>query len=74
MNSEKNAFKLSYASPKSVKELADNLGIQANLLYVWRRKYTSEGDKTRYTTLEEENRDRQRQLTEVKICGLANCL
>ncbi len=64
---KKNAVKLSHASPKSVKEIAEDLGIQTNLLYTWRRKYTSDGDKTRYTTLEEENRDLQRQLAEVKM-------
>lgn len=38
---KKNAVKLSYASPKSVKEIADDLGIHENLLYNWRRKYTA---------------------------------
>jgi transposase len=51
---KKNAVKLSYASPKSVKEIAKDLGIGENLLYNWRKKYTAEGDKTRYATLEEE--------------------
>lgn len=64
---KKNAVKLSYASPKSVKEIAENLGIHENMLYSWRRKYTADGDKTRYATLEEENRDLQRQLAEVKM-------
>ena len=39
-----------------VKEIADDLGIHENLLYNWRRKYTADGDKTKYATLEEENR------------------
>ena len=64
---KKNAVKLSYASPKSVKEIAEDLGIHENMLYNWRRKYTAEGDKTKYATLEEENRDLQRQLAEVKM-------
>ena len=64
---KKNAVKLSYASPKPVKEIAEDLGIHENLLYNWRRKYTSDGDKTKYATLEEENRDLQRQLVEVKM-------
>ena len=53
---KKNAVKLSYASPKSVKEVARDLGIGENLLYTWRRKYTADGDKTRYATLEEESK------------------
>ena len=64
---KKNAVKLSYASPKTVKELAEDLGIHENLLYNWRRKYTADGDKTRYTTLEEENRDLKRQLAETRM-------
>ncbi len=51
---KKNAVKLSYASPKSVKEIADDLGIHENLLYNWRRKYTADDDKTKFATLEEE--------------------
>ena len=64
---KKNAVKLTYASPKSVKEIATDLGIHENMLYNWRRKYTADGDKTKYATLEEENRDLQRQLAEVKM-------
>ncbi len=51
---KKNAVMLSYASPKSVKEIADNLDIGVNLLYNWRKKYTSEGEKKEAATLEEE--------------------
>ncbi len=40
---KKNAVKLSYASPKSVKQAADDLGIKENLLYRWRKKYTMTG-------------------------------
>jgi transposase len=63
---KKNAVKLSYASPKSVKEIADDLGIHENLLYNWRRKYTADGDKTKYATLEEENRALRRELAEAR--------
>jgi transposase len=51
---KKNAVKLSYASPKSVKQVSKDLGISENILYRWRQKYTSEGDKTRHATLEDE--------------------
>ena len=53
---KKNAVKLSHASPKSVKETASDLGVSENRLYAWRRKYTQNGDKTRFATLEEENK------------------
>ena len=62
-----NSVKLSYASPKSVKQTAQDLGIAENLLYRWRKKYTAEGDKTRYATLEEENKALRLQLAEARI-------
>lgn len=64
---KKNAVKLSYASPKTIQGIADDLGIQVNLLYNWRKKYTQDGDKTRYATLEEENRALQRENAELKM-------
>jgi len=53
---KKNAVKLSYASSKTVKEIAGDLGISVSLLYRWRKKYTPEGEKTQFATMEEENR------------------
>ena len=64
---KKNAVKLSYASPKSVAEIANDLGIHPNLLYRWRQRYTADGDKTKYATLEEELRETQRQLAEARM-------
>ena len=64
---KKNAVKLSYASPKTVKQVARDLGISENRLYLWRKKYTAEGDKTRYATLEEENKALRLQLAEARI-------
>jgi transposase len=64
---KKNTVKLSYASPKAVREIEEDLGIHENLLYNWRRKYTSEGDKTKYATLEEENRALRRDLAETRM-------
>ena len=64
---KKNAVKLSYASPKSVKQVAGDLGLSENRLYAWRKKYTADGDKSRYTTLEEENKALRMQLAEARI-------
>jgi transposase len=64
---KKNAVKLSYASPKSVKQVASDLGIGESRLYAWRKKYTAEGDKTRHATLEEENKALRLQLAEARI-------
>ena len=64
---KKNAVKLSYASPKSVRQIADDLGIHENLLHNWRRKYTSEGDKTRYATMEDELKALKRENAELTM-------
>ena len=64
---KKNAVKLSYASPKSIKEIAQDLGVKENRLYAWRKKYTATGEKTRYATLEEENKALRLQLAEARI-------
>ena len=53
---KKNAVKLSFASSKSVAQVARDLGVSDAMLYRWRQKYTPEGDKTRYATLEYENK------------------
>jgi transposase len=53
---KKNAVKLSFASNKSVAQVARDLGVSDAMLYRWRQKFTPEGDKTRYATLEEENK------------------
>jgi transposase len=64
---KKNAVKLSHASPKSVRQVAEDLGVAENMLYKWRRKYTAEGDKTRYATLEEENKELRLEVAELKV-------
>jgi transposase len=64
---KKNAVKLSYASPRSVNSVASDLGIKENMLYRWRRKYTSSGEKTRYATLEEELKAVKLENAELKI-------
>ena len=64
---KKNAVKLSYASPRGVGQIARDLEINENLLYTWRRKYTSEGEKTKYATLEEENKALRLENAELKI-------
>jgi len=62
-----NAVKLSYASPKSVKQIADDLGISDNRLYMWRKKYTADGDKTLATTQNEELKKLRLEIAELKI-------
>ena len=64
---KKNAVKLSYASPKSIRQVAEDLGLSENRLYAWRKKYTAEGDKTRYSTLEDENKALKLEVVELKM-------
>jgi len=64
---KKNAVRLSYASPKSVKAVAADLGIAESVLYRWRKKYTADGEKTRYATLEEENKALRLELAEARM-------
>ena len=64
---KKNAVKLSYASPKSMKQVAADLGLKENRLYAWRKKYTADGDKTRYSTLEDEVKALKLEVVELKM-------
>jgi transposase len=64
---KKNAVKLSYASPKTIKEVSDDLGVTDSMLYRWRSKYTMGGDKTRNATLEEELKALRLENAELKI-------
>lgn len=64
---KKNAVRLSYASNKSVAEIARDLDISDAILYRWRQKYTAQGDKTRYATLEDEVKALKLENAELKI-------
>ena len=50
-----------------MKQVAEDLGISENLIYRWRKKYTQDGDKTRYATLEEEMKALKLENAELKI-------
>jgi len=64
---KKNAVKLTYGSVKGVSEIAEELGINSNLLYRWRHRYTAEGNITQHAALEQELKKTQRELAEVKM-------
>jgi transposase len=64
---KKNAVKLSYASPKSMKQVAADLGLNENRLYAWRKKFTADGEKTRYSTLEDEVKALKLEVVELKM-------
>jgi len=64
---KKNAVRLSYASSKTIREVADDLGIAVTQLYRWRKRYTPKGDKTQYATLEEEYRALRIEVAELRM-------
>jgi transposase len=64
---KKNAVRLSYASNKTVQAVADDLGIAVSQMYRWRKRYTPQGDKTQYATMEEENRALRLEVAELLI-------
>ena len=64
---KKNAVKLSYASPKSIADVAEDLEIKAERLYAWRKKYTADGDKTRFATMEDELKALRLENAELKM-------
>jgi len=64
---KKNAVKLSYASSKSVREVADDLDIGDGMLYRWRQRFTADGEKTVFATQEEELKKLRLENVELKI-------
>ena len=64
---KKNAVNLSYASPRSVKQISEDLGLSENLLYRWRKKYTADGEKTRHATLEDEVKELRKENARLKV-------
>jgi len=53
---KRNAVKLSRTSPKSTAQVARDLGIHVEMLYTWRRKYTSKGEKSAQAVADEETK------------------
>ena len=64
---KKNAVKLNYASPKTMSQIADDLGIKTEQLYAWRRKYTADGDKTPAAIQNDELKKLRLENAELKI-------
>ena len=64
---KKNAVKLSYATPKTIKDFATDLGIHPSLIYNWRKIYTHEGDKTKLAEQHDSLRQLQLENAELKM-------
>jgi transposase len=64
---KKNAVKLSYATPKKMKDFASDLGINVGLIYNWRKIYTEGGDKTKLAEQHDSLRQLQLENAELKM-------
>lgn len=64
---KKNAVQLSYASSRSVKEIAADLGITEQLLYRWWKKYKEDGELTETAQLQAEVKRLRLENAELKI-------
>ena len=64
---KKNTVKLSYATTKTIKDFATDLGIHVSLIYNWRKIYTEEGDKTKVAEQQESLRKLQLENAELKM-------
>ena len=50
-----------------MKQVAADLGLNENRLYAWRKKFTADGEKTRYSTLEDEVKALKLEVVELKM-------
>lgn len=64
---KKNAVKLSYATSKTMKDFAADLGVTPSLIYSWRKIYTELGDKTKLAQQQDSLRQLQIQNAELKM-------
>ena len=51
---KKRAVRMSYSSERTVKAVAESLGISTIILTRWRKKYTPDGDKTQLAEQQDE--------------------
>lgn len=63
---KRQAVRLSHSSERSVKEVADSLGIRVQLLYRWRQRYTPEGEKTKLAEAHDEANLLRRRIAELE--------
>lgn len=64
---KKNVVRLSYATPKKMKDFAADMGINVSLIYNWRKIYTEEGDKTKLADQQDSLRKLQLENAELKM-------
>ena len=64
---KRNAVKLSYATSKTMKDFAADLGVSVGLIYNWRKIYTEEGQKTKIAEQNDTLRQLQLENAELKM-------
>ncbi|NMA75373.1 MAG: transposase [Bacteroidales bacterium] len=64
---KRNAVKLSYATPKTMKDFAADFGVGVGLIYNWRKIYTEEGQKTKIAEQNDTLRELQLENAELKM-------
>ena len=62
-----NDLQISGLTNRTKKCWRPDLGIVESILYRWRKRYTPNGDKTQFATLEEENRSLRIEVAELHI-------
>ena len=63
---KKRAVRMSYSSERPVTEVAKSLGITANMRYLWRKKFTPEGDKPRMAQQQEDMNQLRSRIAELE--------
>ena len=63
---KRRAVRLSYSSERTIKEVADSLGINEGNLHRWRRKYTPAGEITQHAQQQSEIGRLQHRIAELE--------
>ena len=63
---KRRAVRLSYGSERSVRAIAESLGIHENMLHRWRREYTPDGDKTQMAEQHDELQQLRHRIAELE--------
>ena len=63
---KKRVVRMSNSSERTVKEVADSLGVHPQLLYRWRQLYTPEGEKTKLSEANDENSALRQRIAELE--------
>mgnify|MGYP000977352578 FL=1 len=63
---KKRAVRMSYSSERPVTAVAESLGVTANMIYRWRKKYTPDGDKTQLAQQQDELSELRRRIADLE--------